>query len=304
MTEKVPQHISENPFYKKIWNDVHRKNKNFTGLVVGQTGSGKSYGALRFCEDLDENFGLDRVCFSVREMIDLLDSGKLKRGDCILFDEVAGEGGADSRNFMSRENEIMSFLVTTFRTLGFIVWFVAPFSSQIDKRLRQIGVSAILEFKGVVDYEHKLSKCVWKWAFFSHMTGGTYLPKPRLFDADGNKIIIDAVFVPKPSQKLIDAYEKKKTDYVLNNIHKWSEELHERSESSGKNLEEIVKGVLSSPEPYMTHHGKINAGIVRFRHKMSQADAKTVVALANAQLLGVKQKKTGARNSLALILHN
>jgi len=291
LTEKVPIHISENPFYRKIFNDVQRKNKNFVGLVVGQVGSGKSYGALRFCEDLDKNFGIDRICFSVREMVALLDSGKLKRGDCIIMDEIAGEGGADSRSFMSRENEIMSFLVTTFRTLGLIVWFVAPFSSQIDKRLRQIGVSAILEFKGVEDYEKKLSKCVWKWAFFSHMTGGTYLPKPRLINEEGKKIVIDAVFVPKPSQKLITEYEKKKTNYVLNNIHEWSEELQERSEASGVHLEEIVKSVLATPEPYLSHLGKLNAGIVRFRHKISQADAKTVVALANAQLLGVKQKK-------------
>ena len=61
---------------------------------------------------------------------------------------------------MSRENEIMSFLVTTFRTLGLIVLFIAPFSSQIDKRLRQIGVSAVIEFKGVEDYEKIKQSCL------------------------------------------------------------------------------------------------------------------------------------------------
>lgn len=291
LTDKVPPHISENAFYRKIYNDVYRKNKNFVGLIIGQTGSGKSYGALRFCEDLDEGFNLDRVCFSVKEIITLLDSGKLKRGDCLIMDEIAGEGGADSRSFMSRENEIMSFLVTTFRTLGLIVLFIAPFSSQIDKRLRQIGVSAVIEFKGVEDYEKKLSKAVWKWAFFSHLTGANYLPKPRLIMPDGKRIIVDSVLVPKPSENLITEYEKKKSTYVLNNIHKWREELEKRNEESTEDLEDITKTVIAFPEPYMSHHGKLNAGIIRLKHKISQADAKTVLALANAQLLGIKQRK-------------
>ncbi|VVB76466.1 Uncharacterised protein [uncultured archaeon] len=291
MTEKVPLHVSDNPFYRKIYNDVHRKNKNFVGLIVGQTGSGKSYGALRFCEDLDSGFGMNRICFSVKEMVTLLDSGILRRGDCVIMDEIAGEGGADSRSFMSRENEIMSFLVTTFRTLGLIVFFIAPFSSQIDKRLRQIGVSAVLEFKGVEDYENKLAKCVWKWAFFSHLTGANYLPKPRLIK-DGKRIIVDSVLIPKPSEKLIIEYEKKKSAYVLNNIHKWREELEKRSEESSEDLEVLVESIVKQPEPYMSHLGKLNAGIIRLRHKLSQADAKTVLALANAQLLGRKRRKS------------
>ena len=34
----------------------------------------------------------EKVCFSVKEIITLLDSGKLKRGDCLIMDEIAGEG--------------------------------------------------------------------------------------------------------------------------------------------------------------------------------------------------------------------
>ena len=73
-----------------------RNNKNFLGFLSGPTGSGKSYCCLRIAEEVDPDFTLERVVFNGIDLMNLVNSGKLKKGSVIIFEE-AGVAKAISR---------------------------------------------------------------------------------------------------------------------------------------------------------------------------------------------------------------
>ena len=65
---------------KRIRKRLKKTNQNFLGVICGQTGSGKSYSALTICKEIDPSFDIDRVTFTPEQFMELLNSGKLKKG--------------------------------------------------------------------------------------------------------------------------------------------------------------------------------------------------------------------------------
>ena len=51
---------------------IYKRNKNFVMLFVGQTGSGKSYSALRLAEMLDDTFDINRVKFKAKDFMNTI----------------------------------------------------------------------------------------------------------------------------------------------------------------------------------------------------------------------------------------
>ncbi|WP_346140215.1 hypothetical protein, partial [Streptomyces virens] len=62
--QTAPEAVRKRPILRtKIWNRMHRKDKNFMGIVLGDTGDGKSEFGLRLCEVIDPNFSAEQVVF-------------------------------------------------------------------------------------------------------------------------------------------------------------------------------------------------------------------------------------------------
>ena len=109
--QKMPKAFNSFIPYRKIYTDVYKKNKNAGIIVIGQTGSGKSFVALKIAQDLDPNFTVqERVVYTASDFLSLLAHGNLPRGSVIIFDEVAHDEGADSRSSLSQNNKIMSYV--------------------------------------------------------------------------------------------------------------------------------------------------------------------------------------------------
>lgn len=126
---------------------VANKQENFLGLWVGKPGKGKSWGALRTCEVLNERFGRrmtmkyvvgDIASFMglVRELSFKHEAGEDVRGICILYDEAGIS--MDNRDWQSKIHKVMNDCAEIFRFLGLIVMFTVPGKGRIDSKLREL----------------------------------------------------------------------------------------------------------------------------------------------------------------------
>lgn len=116
------------------------RNKNLMACFTGQTGSGKSYGSLTLSEDAERmfnvDFSLDNIVFNVSELMKLINSGELKKGSPIVFDEAGISYGA--REWQSVGNKMLNYLIQTFRHRNYIMCFTMPYFSFIDVQARKL----------------------------------------------------------------------------------------------------------------------------------------------------------------------
>jgi len=213
---------------------LNQKNQNLIGLFVGATGTGKSYSCLRLGEVIDPNFSEENIIFSVDDLIDKLDKNKIKKGSVIVFEEIGV--GADSRNFYTKQNKNLGYVLATFRTLNSIILFNTPVQSMIDKKVRQV-THIIFEMVGI-DYQTKRAFCKPKWIQQNALQGKAY-PK---YTKKGNEMVKQIRFT-LPSQKLIDIYEQKRKKFLNNVIYKAKKELNEKKKTPRDRKIDIPKDI-------------------------------------------------------------
>jgi ABC-type oligopeptide transport system ATPase subunit len=117
-----------------------KKNQNNLIAVIGKTGSGKTLSAISICELMSKMdgvpFTIEHVVFSLRELMTLINSGKLKRGSKIIFDEP--QVSISAREFQSEANKVFNFLISTFRHRNLTLFFCTPFETLLDKSTRKL----------------------------------------------------------------------------------------------------------------------------------------------------------------------
>lgn len=246
MTEAIPSEIKANPLLKHIWKSVHFEEGSFCTLVIGRTGSGKSTAALKLCEILDPSFDASRIVFNTTDLFSLVNSGKIGRGNCILYDEsVAGSDSSDARNSLSKSNKVLSYFMTAGRQFGFIVFYLAPNLAQFDSRLRSgVGIHAILRMDGVNRLE-KTSRGVFYLCRPASMYGKMLVPMPRIWDNEVGayvKVPYIDFDLPKNGQLLKD-YKELKTNFLKVSTKEWEQELRE-SRQKKKGSQKIDLNVL------------------------------------------------------------
>ena len=118
-----------------------KKNQNNLISVVGKTGSGKTLSAISICEIMSKMDGVpfdvnEHVVFTLRELMDLINSGKLTRGSKIVCDEF--QCSISAREFQSEANKVFNYLLSTFRHLNLTLFFCTPFETLLDKNTRKL----------------------------------------------------------------------------------------------------------------------------------------------------------------------
>lgn len=114
---------------------IIRLNRNLLIIICGGTGSGKSYCALTVAYLIDPSFDVKtRVVFDVESFMALLNSGKLKKGSVIIWDEAGV--GIPAREWYTISNKAISYVLQTFRHLNLCVIFTTPSFDYIDKQTR------------------------------------------------------------------------------------------------------------------------------------------------------------------------
>ncbi len=187
-----------------------KQNKNFLAAITGPTGSGKTYASLSLAESLDPNFNIKNIVFTPEEFIMLLNNGGLKKGANIVFDEAGV--ALNNRKWHSAANNLIQFILQTFRHKNYIVWFTAPDFGFIDAASRKL-FHCQMETKGI---NFTLKQCKLKPFMIqvNQRTGNMYYKYLKVSTPEVGEMKINQLNVGKPSPELIKMYEIKKTDFT------------------------------------------------------------------------------------------
>lgn len=198
-----------------IYQRVHKKNKNFLYIVVGPTGSGKSWAGLSMGEMIDPDFNMDRVIFKSADMLKLVNSGTLKRGSFILWDEAGID--LSNRDWQKKSNKVLNFLLQTWRHKGYILCLTVPFSDFVDLSSRKLLHA---EFETTtINKKEKTCRIKPKFLQYNSDRKKWYRPYLKIIRPGHGMIKVKRWKVKKPSDELVELYEKKKLIFTneLNN---------------------------------------------------------------------------------------
>ena len=230
-----------NELVSHIRGRLHRLNKNMILVVTGETGSGKSYAALRLCEAVDRSFDISRCYFDVLDVVKDLRDNKLKKGQAILLDESGAAFG--SREFSTLRNRKMSALLQIFRAENLFLCMTLPYKGFLDKSARMLAHGTAK----TQSIDRKANKCqlyfVFNW--FNERKGEVW---DRLFckvNENGIPEYMRLFKVNLPSPKLRRAYEKKKKAYLKDTYAKIAAELEPEQKQDRPSKRSMVESLLS-----------------------------------------------------------
>jgi hypothetical protein len=227
-------------FMKWMESRLIRQNKNVLGAELGATGSGKSYRDLRKAElwyrrYFKEDFPEENICFGVGAVMRLLSSGKLRRGEIIIFEEAGANMG--SLDFQTRISKMFAYTLQSFRSMNIAIFFNLPFLSMLNNQARQL-LHYSAESKGV-DRKLKTNRCKLFFHQVAQRSGKIY-PKYPVVKINGKTRQIKRVTYSEPAAYLIEAYEKKKAAYLKDLTTNFADEI-DKIENNKKNKIEIPK---------------------------------------------------------------
>jgi hypothetical protein len=276
-----PASVAQNPIlYDQIWSRMHEENDNWMGAVVGETGSGKSYAALRLCEAVDPTFSIDRVAWDVIEFLQLVNDDSIPRGGLILFEEASVELAA--LDFQSKENRFARQVADTWREQNRGAVFTLPAFKDLDPGVRGRMSHMIQMWEKNEEQSYTISKV-----------------KRLQQDSDSGKIyrkypVIDGVRYrllkyQLPSQDLREAYEQKKAAYNRQLNEEMLEELlddmdDEEDDGRVREPQAIADRILDEDrvEEYVqSNHGQlyIDRSLIEAEWDIGRSRSKTVKSL-------------------------
>jgi len=210
--------MTHNPVMNSVRSMLWRKNQNFICVIVGKTGSGKSYSALRMGEYIDKNFSLDHVVFNSEEFLKLLNDGNLKRGSCLVLDEIGAAWGR--REFMSIESRALSEIFQIIRAKNYAMILTLPHWGLLDKHAMLLAHVRCT----TVGIDRKKKQVLMKYKMLKTNPEDPNTIKvdgvfPRIVE-DGMEYRVPLLHVNLPSEKLRKAYDRRKKIYINEKIKK------------------------------------------------------------------------------------
>jgi len=259
-----------NAILRDLWTDANIGKGDHINSTIGATGSGKSTVdlILAYLIDVDvktgeHRFNIDKYCFTPRDFIDKITHPEYK-GDVKIFDEM--ELDANARKYHTKENQAFGNLFSTVRYKQNILFFSLPMESQLDSVIRQLRKS-VIDCK-YIDFSKNITKFVYSNIYYPRLADTNKKQEPtRLFplvyekasDYDDcntykTKICVsyDLLF-PKNKKllALIQAYEKKKNEYLMPKFEEFMQLFSEiKDKEHKKSLYDYLDQIDKNPEEY------------------------------------------------------
>ena len=228
-----------------------KQNKNNLIAVIGKTGSGKTWSAISVCELISKEngvyFGIENIVFNLRKLMELINSGKLKKGSCIIFDEP--QVTISAREWQSKTNRVFNYLLSTFRHRNLTLFFCSPYEDLLDKSTRKLFHAKFQTVK--INFNDKTCELrpkimeynSYKQKFYEKFLRIAFKPKDKTSYVTKKLTSWD---IPKPSGDLIKVYEEKKLAFTtkLNQNILRDLKVEELKKDNRKELTEIQNKVL------------------------------------------------------------
>ncbi len=204
-----------------------RENRNFIAIFTGDTGSGKSWAAIRLAELIDPSFNADRIVFTVQDFMHLINS-PMTKGSVIIFDDAGL--GINAREWQKTAQKLFSMVMQGFRYKQINVFFTVPKLFMIDRQSRAL---AHMHFM-TTNIQGSLKMYVIRENKYNPDQPLEMFPK---IHRSGHTVVIKIVRFAKPSSKLADKYETNKHEYMDSLFQGYEKEILEKNKQS-KNKEE------------------------------------------------------------------
>ena len=223
-------------FCKWMHSRLIRNNKNVLSAELGPTGSGKSYRDLRKVElwyqyYFKEKFPIENICFGIASAMKLISSGKLRKGEVIIFEEAGVNLG--SLDFQTKVSKMMNYILQSFRSLNIAIFFNLPYLSMLSSQARLL-MHFSSESVGI-DQEKKMNICKPLFHQVNQDKGKIYKKFP-IVKCNGVTRKIKRFSYSMPSQYLVDAYEAKKNKYLTDLTTEYTLELEKQESDKLKRL--------------------------------------------------------------------
>lgn len=251
-----------------------RKNQNNLVGIIGKTGSGKTWSAISICEIMSKMdnvvFGVDNIVFDLVELMDLINSGKLTKGSKIVFDEP--QVSISAREYQSEANKVFNYLLSTFRHKNLSLFFCTPYESLLDKNTRRLFHARFETLS--IDRNKKTCRLKPRYLEYSDFKKEPYRKQLIVVYKDNEEVKgfkSRKLFfwdIPKPSQELIEQYEKKKLEFT-NRLNKNISERLKRFEESGKSLTAIKKEQTKERKPLTQTQLKVMKVLSNNKYKIA-----------------------------------
>lgn len=245
---------SKFPLIRWVQKRLYKENKNWLSVITGETGSGKSWSALKIASEIDPDFDESKVILdSVKFMESLVDKN-WKQGDCVVWDEAGVS--LSSKDYMTIINKAVEDILETFRRKNIAVIFTVPSQHNLDKDVRRL-LHTYLQTK-TINYAWERVNLKWLRMDYNPKMDKIYYhyPKAKLKDKK-LPVKMKNVWIGKPDEDLIQAYENKRDKYqeklqerrldkIRNTINK-SKKKKEKNKGPSKK-DKIIKEKKENPD--------------------------------------------------------
>jgi len=257
-----------------------RCNSNVLIFIRGPTGSGKSWSALKLCEQIDSKFSdnpADRICFTPQDFLTRMES--LPRNGFLLWDEMGVFLG--HRKWLSDKNQLVVEILQSFRFKAVNLVFTAPSDTYVDKVAREL-VHRIIELPERLHRDPPVTGTILKmydFRGFKYWSADAECPTVRFFPP--TRGIIRA-YEDMREEKLNEFYAgvHKKMDFInarelreLNAPVKIEKSVPELAEEARGFLPDILSNDWREKLDNDVESGVINMHVLKQRLSLSQTKA-------------------------------
>lgn len=279
----MPPAVQQSPILKKkVWRRIHKKNQNFVCAVTGETGSGKSWSAIRLASALDPDFSVDQVAFGIEEFLHLVKDRSYGPGSFIVLEEAGVE--ASHREWYSKANQILNIILQTWREQNRGAILTLPELDKLDKTARA-RLHAYLEAVEKNEQE-RWTRIKYQRIQTNPRSGENYFKYPRL-RINGSVRKTKGFKVRAPDPGLIEEYEQRKREYNDQLIDGALQDLaEERGDNDEEDIDpqEVAQDILDADDldSYISdNHGQryIDKELLSLDYDLSQSESKKVKKL-------------------------